>query len=61
MNKPFKVGDIVQTSTTSGRLIECMILESGNTPGVWLLDSPRHGYLIQRAEWEMKLVEEKAS
>ena len=46
-------GDVVLTHTTSGELIRCTVIERDDLTGEWLLNSPSHGYAIQRSSREV--------
>lgn len=51
-----KAGDIVEATTTSGTPILCVVVRPANEAGEWVLNSPRHGFLIQRSRHKIKLL-----
>ncbi len=54
-----KAGDIVETKTTSGMPILCVVIGPADEAGEWVLNSRRHGFLIQRSRHEFKLLRGK--
>ena len=48
-----KPGQAVQTATTSGQPIDCVVVEATGW-GEWYLDSPEHGRQIVRSHRELQ-------
>jgi len=50
----YAAGERVLSRTTSGEPILCTVIERDSLTGEWLLNSPAHGYAIQRSSQEIE-------